>query len=339
MCAQPIRVESRRDSRLRWASQRSFDSLAVYLEDGFNVSGRAEPERVSGWYVSGEFFRVLGRPFDRAEDRPDAPAVAVISEHLWTTRFGTDPNIIGANLILDGKRFQVIGVTPPQADEEGTVDLFVLLGQSRYFGTFVTTQRGSHNFGCIGRLREGGTLGRAQTDLEVIRKNLADRYPATNSAHGIKIVPYLDSVIGDYSSTLWLLEAAVACLLLITCANVANLLLARSRERRREISIRAAIGASRSRLMAQLLTESFVLAVVGSVIGMVLAYSTLGAIKALAPPDVGRFQEVQIDDGALLFVLIVTVLTAQFCGLFPASVRNYPFECRLVKPRYIHVAG
>ena len=309
-------------------NQHSFDSLALFFEDGFNVSGRNEPERVSGWYVSGDFFRVLGRPFllgrpfGRDEDRPDVRPVVVISEHLWKTRFGADPNLIGANLALDGKEFQVIGVTPPQANEEGIVDLFVPLGQSKYFGTFVTTQRGSHNFGCVGRLRNGTTLNQAQTDLEVIRKNLADRYPVTNSPFGIRIVPYLDSVIGDYSSTLWLIEGAVACLLLITCANVANLLLARTRERRREISIRAAIGASRIRITAQILAESFVLAVVGSLVGVVLSYSALGAIKALTPSNIARFQEMHIDAGALFFVLVITVLTALLSGLFPALANS-----------------
>jgi predicted permease len=310
------------------ANQHSFDSLAVYLEDGFNVSGRGDRERVSGWYVSGDFFRVLGRPFllgrpfDGTEDRPDVPAVVVISERLWRSRFNGDPNIVGANLTLDGKRLQVIGVTPPQADEKGAVDLFVPLGQSKYLSTFVTAQRGSHNFGCMGRLKEGIALNQAQADLEVIRKDLADRYPVTDSAYGIRIVSYLDSVIDDYSSTLWLLEAAVACLLLITCANVANLLLTRARERRREISIRAAIGADRLRIIVQLLTESFVLALAGSLVGVALSYSALGAIKALTPPNVARFQEVQIDAGALLFVLVITILTALFSGLFPALVNS-----------------
>jgi putative ABC transport system permease protein len=310
------------------ANQHSFDSLAAFLEDGFNISGRGEPERVSGWYVSGDFFRVLGRPFllgrpfGGVEDRPDLRAVVVISEHLWRTRFAADPNIVGANLTLDGKRFQVVGVTPPQANEEGIVDLFVPLGQSKYFGTFVTTQRGSHNFGCMGRIRDGITISQAQADLEVIRKNLADRYPATNSAYGIRIVPYLDSVVDDYSPTLWLLEGAVACLLLITCANVANLLLARTRERRREISIRVAIGANRLRIITQVLAESVVLAVAGSLVGVALSYSALRAIKALTPSNVARFQEVQIDAGALLFVLIITVLTALFSGLFPALINS-----------------
>lgn len=309
-------------------NQHSFESLAVYFSDGFNVAGRAEPERINGVYASGDFFKVLGRPmlvgrpFGASEDRPDAPPVVVLSERLWRSRFNADRGIVGTDLTLDGRRFQVIGVTPAQASEEGAVDLFVPLGQSKYSGTFVTTQRGSHNLGCVGRLKDGVTISQAQADLGVIRKNLSDRYPDTDSACGIRVESYLESVIGDYSPTLWLLEGAVACLLLITCANVANLLLARARERRKEISIRAAMGASRGRLIEQLLAESFALAIAGSIVGVALSYLALGAIKALAPEDVSRFQEAQLDAGSLAFVVTITVLTALFSGLFPALANS-----------------
>ena len=310
------------------ANQHSFDALAVYRQDDFNLSGRGDPVRISGLYVSGTFFRLLGRPFlighpfGEAEEKPDAPGVVVISEHLWRTRFHSDANLIGTSLSLNGRRFQVIGVTPAQANESVPVDLYVPLGQSPYFGTLTTTARGSHNFSCIGRVKEGSSLHEAQADLEVIRQNLAARYPDTNKAFGIRLVPYLDSAMTDYSTTLWLLEAAVACLLLITCANVANLLLARARERRREISIRAALGASRWRLIIQLLLESSVLAATGGVIGLLFSGWVLDVIRSLAPPDIARFQEVSLDAGALVFVLIITLLTALFSGLFPALVNS-----------------
>lgn len=310
------------------ANQHSFDSLAVYLDDDFNLAGRGDPVRIGGLYVSGAFFRLLGRqfligrPFGEAEDRPDAPGAVVVSEHLWRSRLRADPNVIGTRLTLNGRSFQVIGVTPAQANESEKVDLYVPLGQSPYFGTFITTQRGSHNFACIGRLKERTTVQEAQADLEVIRRNLAARYPATNSSHGIRVVPYLDSVMGDYSATLWMLEAAVTCLLLITCANVGNLLLARAQNRQNEISIRAAMGASRLKLIVQLLLESSVLAVVGGVIGMALGYWALDTIRTFAPQDIIRFQEVKLDGGAFLFVSVITVLTALFSGLFPAFVKS-----------------
>jgi predicted permease len=310
------------------ANQRSFDALAVYRPEDFNLSGRGEPERINGLYVSGAFFSLLGRPFlighpfGEAEEKPDVPGVVVISEHLWQTRFHSDSNLIGANLSLNGKSFQVIGVTPAQANEAVQVELYVPIGQSPFFGTPATTNRGNHNYSCIGRLKEGVDLRTAQADLEVIRQNLATRYPDTEKAFGVRLLPYLDSAMADYSLTLWLLEGAVACLLLIACANIANLLLARARQRRREISIRAALGASRPRLVLQLLLESTVLAAVSGVIGLFLAGWALAAIRSLAPPDIARFQEISIDAGTVAFVLVVTLLTAVFSGLFPALINS-----------------
>jgi putative ABC transport system permease protein len=310
------------------AGQHSFDALMVSHQEDFNLSGRGVPERISGLYVSGSFFSVLGRPFllgrpfGEAEERPDVPGVVVISEHLWRTQFNSDANILGADLALNGKRFQVVGVTPAQGNETTPVELYVPFGQSPYFGALVTTNRGNHNFDCIGRLKAGVDIQQALADLEVIRQNLAARYPDTNKAFGIRLVPYLDSAMTDYSMTLWLLEAAVACLLLITCANIANLLLARARERRREISIRAALGAGRVRLVVQLLLESAVLASAGAVIGLFFADWALAAIKSLAPTNVARFQEIGLDAGSLVFVLVTTLLTAVFAGLFPALVNS-----------------
>jgi putative ABC transport system permease protein len=213
-------------------------------------------------------------------------------------------------------------VTPAQANEAVRVELSVPMGQSPFFGTPATTNRGNHNYSCIGRLKEGVDLRTAQADLEVIRQNLVARYPDTDKAFGIRLVPYVDSAMADYSLTLWLLEGAVACLLLITCANIANLLLARARERRREISIRSALGASRLRLIFQLLLESLLLAAVGGVIGLSLSAWALTVIRTLSPPDIARFQEIGLDTGTLVFVLVITLLTALFSGLLPALVNS-----------------
>ena len=311
------------------AGQHTFAGLTALINDDFNLAGRGDPRRISGLYVTGDFFRLLGRPFiigrpfGQAEDEPEARPVVVVSEHLWRTQFQADPKLIGSSITLNGRSFQVIGVTPAQANESAKVDAYVPLSHSVYFGTWLTIQRGSHNFSCIGRLKEGVTLQQAQADLEVIRQNLAGRYPETDKAFGIRAVPYLDSVMTDYTATLWLMEAAVACLLLITCANVANLLLARAQERRREVNIRAALGASRLRLVIELLRESSLLATCGAVIGLLLAAWALDAIRTFAPPDVARFQEVQLDGGVLVFVLIVTGLTALLSGLFPALINSH----------------
>ncbi len=305
-------------------NQRTFDGLAAFSYDDFNLASQGDPQRISGVYVSGTFFRVLGRPFlmgrpiVETDDRPDAPAVVVLSEHLWRSGFNADPKIVGTHVSLNSKNFQVIGVTPGQADESAKVDLYVPLSQDPDFDSSKKIRRGASFYSCIGRLKDRVTLQQAQADLEVIRQNLVASYPATDAGFGIRLVPYLDSVVTDYSATVWLLEGAVTCLLLITCANVANLLLARAQERRKEMTIRAALGASRIKLASQILAESTVLATAGGIIGLLMAIGALEAIKELAPPDVLRFQEIRLDGGSLAFVVAVTLFTALASGLFPA---------------------
>jgi putative ABC transport system permease protein len=306
--------------------QHSFQELAVGTNDDFNLAGRGNPERISGMYVSATFFQLLGRPFLLGRpigdaDGSDTPPVAVLSEHFWRTHFHADPSVIGTHLTLDGRSLQVIGVTPPQANELATVDLYVPLDQSRYFGTIAMTQRLMHNYFCFGRLKPGITLEAARADCEVIQHNLVTLHPE-NNGFGVRVVPYVDLVIGSFSGTLWVVEVAVACLLLITCANVANLLLARSQERRKEIGIRAALGANRRQLIVQLLLENLMLAVAGGAIGLFLSAWALDAIKHAAPPDMARFQDVKIDTAALIFVLTVTLVTAVLSGLFPALVNS-----------------
>jgi predicted permease len=309
------------------ASQHSFQEMALWLNDDFTLSGHGEPQLINGNYVTGTFLRLfgrpmlLGRPIEISDDRPDAPGVAVVSEHFWRTAFHGDASLLGASLTLNGKSFQVIGVTPSIASESAKIDLYVPLNQSRFFGTLEMTQRLNHDYACVGRLKENVGLASAKADLEVIQQNLASRYPE-DLGFGIRAVPYLDTVIGSYSGSLWLVEAAVACLLLITCANVATLLLVRAQERAREMSVRAALGANRRRLIGQLLLENSVLAFAGGVIGLTAAAWVLDAIRTLAPDEFARFQEVRLDTGALIFVLIITVVTAALCGLFPALVNS-----------------
>jgi putative ABC transport system permease protein len=309
------------------AGQHSFQEMAISLNDDFTLIGHGTAELVSGTYVSGTFFQLfersmlLGRPIAVTDDWSDAPGVVVVSEHFWRTMFHGDPNVIGSNLALNGSSFRVIGVTPSVAGESAKIDLYVPLNQSRFYGTLEMTQRGNHDYACFGRLKVGARLDAAKAELEVIQQNLVSRYPE-DLGFGIRAVPYLDTVIGSYSGSLWLVEAAVACLLLITCANVATLLLVRAQERAREMSVRAALGANRRRLISQLLLENSVLAFAGGVIGLAAAAWILDAIRTLAPDEFARFQEVRLDTGALIFVLIITVVTAALCGLFPALVNS-----------------
>ena len=306
------------------ASQHSFSGLAAFDLDWFHLTGRGPAEQIPGLYVSGAFFAVmgrpllLGRPLNEADDKPGAAAVVVLSEHLWRTHFNSDPNIIGASVILNSRNFQVVGVTPGQADEEFNVELYAPTTQDPDFAPNKKLRRGSLFYECVGRLKDGVTLEQAQADLELIQQNLVAMYPDTDVGFGIRVTPYLEGVVSDYSKTVWLLEAAVACLLLITCANVANLLLARARERLKEVSIRAALGARRSRLVSQLLTESMVLSVGGAVVGIAIAVWSLQAIKNADSLDIPRVREVAIDCGSLAFVVVIMLLTALAAGLFPA---------------------
>ncbi len=306
------------------ASQHSFRALAAYDFDWFHLSSRGPAEQVPGLYVSGAFFEVmgrsliLGRPLDDGDDKPGSVAVVVLSEHLWRTHFDSDPNIIGTSITLNSRSFQVVGVTPGQADEESDVELYAPTNQDPDFAPNKKIRRGAPHYECVSRLKDGVTLQQAQADLEVIQQNLIALYPATDAGFGIRIAPYLDGVVSDYSTTVWLLEAAVACLLLITCANVANLLLVRAQERLKEVSIRAALGASRSRLVAQLLTESILLSFGGAIFGFGIAVWILQAIKSADSSDIPRVQEVTIDNGSLAFVLMVMLVTALASGLFPA---------------------
>jgi putative ABC transport system permease protein len=221
----------------------------------------------------------------------------------------------------DGSSFQIIGVTPSVASESAKIDLYVPLNQSRFYGTLEMTQRGNHDYACFGRLKEGATLETPKAELEVIQQNLVSRY-SQDQGFGIRAVSYLDTVIGGYSGSLWLVEAAVACLLIITCANVAALLLVRAQERAREMSVPAALGANRRRLIAQLLIENAVLAVAGGLVGLAAAAWSLQAIRTLAPHEFARFQDVRLDGGALIFVLLITLLTAALSGLFPALINS-----------------
>ena len=309
------------------AGQHSFREMAISLNDDFTVTGHGNPELISGTYVSGTFFQLfgrpllLGRPIEVTDDRPDAPRVVIVSEHFWRAMFHGDPNVIGSRLALNGSSFQVIGVTPSVASESARIDLYVPLNQSRFYGTIDMTQRGNHDYACFGRLKEGATLEAAKAELGVIQQNLATRY-SEDQGFGVRAVSYLDTVVGSYSGSLWLVEAAVACLLLITCANVATLLLVRAQERAREMSVRAALGANRKRLIAQLLIENSVLAVAGGLIGLTAAAWSVQAIRTLAPDELARFREVHLDAGALIFVLVITLATAVLSGLFPALVNS-----------------
>ncbi len=308
---------------LDWRSnQRTFDDLSLFRPSDFNLSKDGDPERFRGAYITASYFRVMkisplvGREFSEEEDRAGMARVVLLSERLWRSRFQGDLGIIGRKLILNGNSLEVIGVIPATFDVARRADLYVplSLNPDRSF----VSSRDRYQFDCIGRLKEGITQEQAEADLLLISSNLQVRYPGTNAGVNVKLIPLLKSVVGEYSATLWFLMGAVGFLLLITCANVTNLLLSRAVGRHREIVVRAALGASRRRIIGQLMMESFVLSILGGVLGLLLTFWIGDGIIALGPKGVPRLQEVRVDSIVFVFSLLVTVATAFLFGAVPA---------------------
>jgi putative ABC transport system permease protein len=313
------------------AAQTCFDSLAVWSGAFLDLTGSGETQRLSVGFVSPSLFAltgrtaVLGRAFSTREDIPHGPLLAVISERFWINHFNSDPNVIGKSLTLSEQSFEIIGVVPAQMDVWGPppTDVYITVHSAALF-SYPIYQRSSHVFGCVGRLKEGVGLAKAQAELEVIQNGLIGRYPETDKGYGIRVKPLLDDVVGGYSGTVWLLGAAVAVLLLIAATNVATLLFVRGLERRRELAIRVAMGATRSRLIAQLLLETGLLSLLGGIAGLGLALGGIEIIKKLSPTEVYRFQEVGIDLTTLLFVAGIIVLVAFISGVVPALSFSRP---------------
>jgi putative ABC transport system permease protein len=306
--------------------QHSFEIISASYWDFLDLSGRGDAQRLTAIFASPGLFKVtnlpfiLGRPFTEAEDQTGGPLMVVLSEPLWRSRFNADPNIIGQNLTLSGESFQVVGVCRRQAEDVTTPwldQIYVPLHVSEVFGVDLK-DRGSRGLMCLGRLKAGVTPAQAQADLAVIEDNLASKYSATDKGYTIRLFPLLDAMVSTYSTIIWSLGAAVGCLLLVSCANVASLFFARGLERRKDTMIRATIGASRMRLMIQVLLEAAVPAMGGGALGVGIAVLAILFIRVFGPDYLYRFQEVRLDPVALLFVLGITGLVALLAGIPPA---------------------
>jgi putative ABC transport system permease protein len=321
---------------LDWkAAQHSFDEIAVSRRDDFNLSGTGEPERFSGMFVTASYFRVLkvppklGRAFYDEEDSSAGANPVILSEHLWRSRFGSDPAIIGRKLTFNTISYEVVGVaaenlsilrnpeTARNSQGARNADLYAPFG---FFANrpYMHDRTEHVGFYAIARLKPGVSIDQAAADLKVISRNLELKYPDSNAGSSVSVSSLHDSLIEKYRPMLWLLEAAVALVLLITCANIANLLLVRAAAREKEIAMRAALGASRGRLIAQLLTESAALAVLGGALGCLIAYYSKDAIISLCPGDFPRLQEIRLDTSALAFSALITLGTSLVFGLGPA---------------------
>jgi putative ABC transport system permease protein len=312
-------------------AQRSFDGLAAYTDDPMDVTGQGEAERVNGSYVSADMFEVSGRPFvlgrgfTEDEDKSGGPAIVVLSEKFWRHQFNSDPNVIGTRLTVSGRTLEIIGVAPAQAFEWTPADLYLPTHLMRISDLH---RRDQHEVFCLGRLKAGVDIARARSELEVIQHNLNLRYPEINKGYQVKLIPQLELETGPLGPTLWSLGGAVACLLLIATSNIANLMSVRGLERRRMVTIRAALGATRLALIGEQFLETAAVVVLGGLLGLAISAWAINIVKALCKEgdlgELGRFQEFGIDGTAIVFFFAVTIATALLCGLLPAWTTSNP---------------
>jgi len=307
---------------LDWQAQNKvFQEMAALTDFPANLIGVGEPEELRAQAVTGKFFAVLGvqaargRTFRPEEDRPNAPAVVVLSHELWERRFGSDPGIVGRSINLDASPAEVIGIAPRGLRFVDKADLWALL---RLDPARDYRKISGRYLAAVARLKPGVSLEQARAEMHTIAKRLEQDHPAFSKGWGVNLVPLEEQIAGELQRPLWVLLGAVGLALLIACANVANLLLARAASRQKELAVRASLGAGRWRVVRQLLTESLMLAAAGGAAGLLVARWGLDALIALAPADTPRLHEISLDLRVLAFAAGVCVLTALVFGLGPA---------------------
>ena len=312
-----------------WRDQNHvFERLASYHSNDFILTGRGDSSRLQGAVVNADLFSllgatpILGRTFLPTEDNPgDTGRVVLLSQQLFQQRFNADPKIVGQPVTLDGRSYTVVGVMPSEFQfpiQNEPVELWTTVAIDREGKEPVTNQRGAHYLRVVGRLKPGVSKEQAQAEMTAISARLEQQYPEANVHRTSTVEPTLESLVGDIRPALLILLGAVGCVLLIACANVANLLLARAMTRHKEMAIRSALGASRMRVVRQLLTESVLLSLAGGLLGLFLAVWWSDLLIALGKQNIPRALHVGVDWRVLGFTLLVSILTGVVFGLVPA---------------------
>jgi putative ABC transport system permease protein len=302
------------------AASRSFERLAAARYATFNLAESATPERVDGARVTNDFFDVFGarpqqgRTFRPEEDRPAAERIVVLSDRMWKARLGGAADVVGRPLRLDGELYTVVGIMPASFDyTRDNEELWVPAA----FDAETLANHDKHSLTVFGLLKPGVSDAAANQEAQTIARDLERRFPQVDSERGFRIQPFKDLLVEGYRERLWILFGAVGLVLLIACSNVSNMLLARGAGRSRELSTRAALGASRSRIARQLFTESAVLGLSGGGLGVVLALGAVGALVAGSPPGVPRIEQAGLNPAALLFAFGISLVSSLIFGMAP----------------------
>ncbi|HET6936783.1 MAG TPA: ABC transporter permease [Candidatus Angelobacter sp.] len=308
---------------LDWQQRsRSFENMAAYRNETFNLTGQANPERLRGQMASSTLFSVLGvqpiigRTFTADEDRRGAAPVVVLTDSFWKSRFSGDPGVIGRTITLNEKLYTIIGVVPSDDVMLRRTSVLVPIGQ--WSEPLFLDRSVGMGMRVLGRLKPGVELQQAKSETDSIAAALAQEYPKDNKDRGIYSVPLHDYLVGDVRTPLLVLLGAVGFVLLIACANVANLLLARSTARRREFAIRGALGASRTRIVRQMLTESLLMAFAGGTLGLAIAFALNRIFVSRLANQLPRADQIHLDPSVLAFTAVVSILASVLFGITPA---------------------